>query len=79
MQDELPFDIPEAQKPKRRPRRKRPVPSTKHVPTQLSMFRVPDLTKCGFCGAAVTVLEEVAACPGCGGIVSRPQPDDFDD
>ncbi len=79
MQDELPFDIPEPQKRKRRPRRKRRVVSPKRVPVQLAMFRVPDLTKCGFCGVAVTVLEEMAACQECGGIITRPEPDDFDD
>ncbi len=53
----------------------------KNVPVQLAMFKVPDITKCGFCGMAVTIFEEVAACPECGGFVTRPEPepDDFDD
>jgi len=69
--DKLPFDVPPPQKRKRRQRPRQAVRHVPEQPTQLSMFEAPDVQKCGFCGATVTVLQQVAACPECGGIVSR--------
>jgi hypothetical protein len=40
------------------------------------MFEAPDVQKCGFCGATVTVLGEMATCAECGGIVTRAAEDD---
>jgi len=68
---DLPLELPP---PKKRKRRRRPRPAVrahKREPTQLALFRAPDVQKCGFCGATVTVLRDVAACSECGGIVSR--------
>jgi len=68
---DLPLDLPP---PKKRTRRRRPrqaVRAHKREPTQLALFRAPDVQKCGFCGATVTVLGDAAACSECGGIVSR--------
>jgi len=39
------------------------------------LLRTPMLTKCGFCGHEMTVLEEVAICPSCGSVVVRPDED----
>jgi predicted RNA-binding Zn-ribbon protein involved in translation (DUF1610 family) len=47
------------------------VRAVRREPTQLTLFRAPDVQRCGFCGATVTVLQDAAACPECGGIVSR--------
>ena len=78
MPDELPLDLPPPQKRKRRRHPKRSIRHVPRQPTQMAMFQAPDVVKCGFCGATVTVLAEVATCPECGGIVSRPERDDAD-
>ena len=66
----LPFDLP----PRRKRKRGRRVSSGRRLtpePEQASLFRAPDVQRCGLCGATVTVLETVTACPSCGAIVSR--------
>jgi len=68
---DLPLDFPPKKKRTRRRRPRRSVRAVRREPTQLTLFRAPDVQRCGFCGATVTVLQDAAACPECGGIVSR--------
>jgi len=68
---DLPLDLPPREKRKRRRHPQRAVRVRKQEPTQLTLFRAPEVQRCGFCGATVTVLQDAAACPECGGIVSR--------
>ena len=69
---DLPLEeVPPPGKRKRRSRPRRAVRTLPQKPTQLALFRAPDVQQCGFCGATVTVLQDAATCPECGGIVSR--------
>jgi len=68
---DLPFELPPRKKRTRRRRSRPAVRSHKREPTQLTLLRAPDVQRCGFCGATVTVLRDAATCPECGGIVSR--------
>ncbi|MBP8952627.1 MAG: hypothetical protein KBI47_09590 [Armatimonadetes bacterium] len=43
---------------------------------EISMMDEPELSACGFCGRRITIHAQVTICPGCGGIVSRPDEDD---
>ena len=40
------------------------------------MLTEPQVTRCGFCGEQVTILEDVAICPSCNSIVARPEEGD---
>jgi predicted RNA-binding Zn-ribbon protein involved in translation (DUF1610 family) len=40
------------------------------------MMDEPEVSACGFCGRRITIHAQVTICPGCGGIVSRPDEDD---
>jgi hypothetical protein len=80
---ELPQDEPSPRR--KRPRRRRTVvpPVTgrvaprKPASTGVSpLLRDPVNTRCGLCGAAVTVFEDAAVCPSCRAIVGRPPRDE---
>ena len=43
---------------------------------EIAMMDEPELSTCGFCGRRLTVHSQVTVCPGCGGIVSRPDEED---
>jgi predicted RNA-binding Zn-ribbon protein involved in translation (DUF1610 family) len=75
---DLPIDLPPRKRRKRRPARKRPVRRPVRKPSQPALFKAPDVQRCGFCGATVTVLEDVASCPECGAIVARGEGRDLD-
>jgi hypothetical protein len=68
---DLPFELPPRKKRTRTRRPRRAVRVAPRAPTQLALFQAPDVQRCGFCGATVTILHDVATCPECGGIVSR--------
>jgi len=68
---DLPLELPPKQKRKRRRRPRQAVRSLKREPTQLALLRAPDVQRCGFCGATVTVLHDAATFPEGVGIVSR--------
>lgn len=36
-----------------------------------ALLQTPALTRCGFCGRRVTILQDAAVCPECGSIVTR--------
>ena len=70
---DLPLDLPPKRKRHRVARAARRLPAQ---PEQGSLFRAPDVQRCGFCGTTVTVLEVAAACPDCGAIVTRREKSD---
>ncbi|MCE5216324.1 hydrogenase maturation nickel metallochaperone HypA [bacterium] len=83
--EQLSFDLPEPQEPARprskrlrfRVRREATRTEAEHSDDQApALLREPVLARCGFCGHRLTVQEQVAICPNCGGIVGRPGSDD---
>jgi len=82
--DQLRLDIPEPEETPRRRRSKRvrvpALPKTDRQAPQraeqtAAMLQNPEVSRCGFCGRRLTILEEVAICPSCGSIVSRAEDD----
>jgi hypothetical protein len=81
--DQLALELPEDEpRPRaKRSRRRRTVvppttdrvaPSRPSSPAGAPLLRDPISTRCGLCGAAVTVFEDAAVCPSCRAIVGRP-------
>ncbi len=68
---ELPLDLPDEDRRKRRKRpgrrRARPRPAT----DQPALFEAPVNQHCGLCRTRVTVLNAAVTCPECGTVVMR--------
>ena len=48
----------------------------RRVSSEPALMAAPVVRRCGLCGTVLTVMGQAAVCPGCGGIVGRPQEQD---